>query len=50
MRPDQMQDRILELEDENAALKRHIACLEGENKSIEERIISIIEELGFIRR
>ena len=49
MRPDQMQDRILELEDENYFLRRQIANFEGQDKSIEERICDIIEELGFKR-
>jgi FtsZ-binding cell division protein ZapB len=50
MRPDQMQDLILELRDENEALARENAQLKERDKSIEERIISIIEDLGFIRR
>ena len=50
MRPDQMEYRIQELEDENASLKKQIAHLEGQDKSIEERIADIIEELGFVRR
>lgn len=50
MRPDQMEYRILELQDENDALERQIAHLKGQDKSIEERIADIIEELGFVRR
>jgi hypothetical protein len=50
MRPDQMQERIDALEDENNALKREMLNHKGLNKSIEERIIGILEELGFVRR
>lgn len=50
MRPDQMEYRILELQDENDALRRENEQLKGRDKSIEERIADIIEELGFVRR
>jgi hypothetical protein len=44
------EDRILELEDENYALKRQIANLMEHDKTIEDRLISILEDLGFKRK
>jgi predicted nuclease with TOPRIM domain len=49
-KPWKLKEKIDELEDENESLRRQVARLEGRDKLIEERIIDIIEELGFVRR